>query len=133
MTAVPLSRKTLLMFLVTAICLSVVLYLASRMIVLNSFQNLEEQEVKVDVQRAMNLLDDDLKKLNSTTSDWAFWDDAYDFVQRRNPGFAERNLNYKVLAEINVDIIIYVDPRARWWQGALLTRGPRKRYRSPTP
>ncbi|NPV90040.1 MAG: response regulator [Firmicutes bacterium] len=109
----PLSRKTLLMFLITAVCLSVVLFLSSRAIMLNSYRRLEAESVKVDVQRAMNLLADDLKKLNATTSDWAFWDEAYEFVQWRAPGFADKNLVYKVLAEINVDMMIYVDNSGR--------------------
>ena len=60
--------------------LLVLLYAASRVILLESYVRLEQHDVREHVRRAVNALQHDIENLTRFTNDWAAWDDSYRFV-----------------------------------------------------
>jgi sensor domain CHASE-containing protein len=69
-----------------------VLYAVSRVILIGNFQELEEQYVRQNVERARSALFDDLDALDTMLFDWAAWDSTYVFVQNVNAAYINANL-----------------------------------------
>ena len=91
----------------------VVLYIASQTLIIGSFSDLEKQILTDNVERVSNALHDDITRLNSTTADWAQWDDAYAFIQDGNNDFIRSNLVNSTFSEIKLNIMMFVDTEGR--------------------
>ena len=72
---------------------------------------------RIDVQQALDRaragLDNDDSKLEDFVTDWSAWNQTYDFVRGRNPGYAESMLTTDTLSDFDVDFIVVVDPAGR--------------------
>jgi diguanylate cyclase (GGDEF)-like protein/PAS domain S-box-containing protein len=90
--------------------LLLLLYLAGRNSLLNSFAQLEAQEVGEDVERALTALDTSLLALATTAGDYAAWDDTYAFAGGRLPGYAEANLTPQTLANLGINVLVILGP-----------------------
>ena len=104
-----LRKKTLLLVGATIVGLTGVLYLAARAVLLHSFAHLEEDAAQRNVERSVDALWNDVAELDSKTLDWAAWDDTYTFIADLNDGYAASNLTDSTLANIHVDLIVYID------------------------
>ncbi len=97
---------TALISLVTATCLAASLMLVSRAIVRDRFGELERTEAQLNVDRAVNAINDQAAHLGNTTADWATWDETYDFAVSGNPGYAPNNLSTAALQNLNADLFV---------------------------
>jgi diguanylate cyclase (GGDEF)-like protein/PAS domain S-box-containing protein len=88
-----LYKKTLTIVGLTFVGLIVALYAVSRVIVLGSFAQQEEQDTRQNVERVQSALADNLSALSGTTQDWAWWDDTYAYIQDTNEGYSRSNLS----------------------------------------
>ena len=61
-------------------------------IVQPAFVALERTQALEDSGRARAAIQSELRQLDSVSSDWAVWDDAYAFADNRNPVFIQSNL-----------------------------------------
>ncbi len=59
---------------------------------LDTALSLEQSELSRNLTRARNAVASELLQLETTTLDWAVFDEAYEYLQGQNPRFAERNL-----------------------------------------
>ena len=75
-----LRQKMLLVFATTVAVGMGALYFTSRSLLLSSFQQLEEQQTKQDVQDALDDVDEQYRSLGSVTKDYAYWDRTYNFL-----------------------------------------------------
>ena len=66
-----LRKKVLIVIAATFLSLIVILYLASQIILLNSFNELEEQNTYQNVERALDALSRDFSSLEALAGDWA--------------------------------------------------------------
>lgn len=87
-----LRRKTLAILGATLAGLVIMLFLGSQIIILNSFDHLEKEELKNDVQNARNTLYWDMKDLEKKTADWSVWEETYYFVRDNNSSYASSYL-----------------------------------------
>lgn len=49
----------------------------------------------------------ELNKLFSLTKDWAAWNDAYLFMQNKNPHFEKSNIIKETFINLNIDLLLY--------------------------
>jgi len=99
---------------VAGFCLTAaVIYVSAHYFILDSFVQLEEQEMQRNVDRAVSLLGEELDRVNTTCGDYASWDDAYRFVQDRNRTFVADNLAPETYAKLNLSVIAYYDQEGR--------------------
>ncbi len=98
--------KTLIIIGVTLVSLIILLYTVSRIIVLNSFAQLEERSVHQNVQRVLNAVSDELSNMDAVTIDWAQWDETYAFAQDANSQYMTVNLNNSSFANINMNVVV---------------------------
>ena len=60
---------------------------------------------------------DELAFLERMTKDWANWDDAYHFIQTRDPSFSESNIVDGTFSTLNVNVILFLDEKGAFVAG----------------
>lgn len=103
-----LRHKTLLIIGITIVCVFMALSLMLSSIWLNSFTEIESQQIRRNVERVQNVLADDLAQLNSTLSDWAYRDDTYAFFDNDSLAYMQANLDDATLANLRLNIMLFV-------------------------
>jgi signal transduction histidine kinase len=106
-------RRTSLIVISAFAVLVVVLIVFFRLIVMKSYDSLEAESVRTDVQRVLGALDRQLAALQSTNSDYAFWDDTVEFVTGRYVEYPDDNILDEGLANIGINLIAFFDPAGR--------------------
>jgi PAS domain S-box-containing protein len=104
-----LRRKTLSIVGITIAGLTGILYAASSSILLSSLVKAEEQEATQVVKGALNVFGQTADDFNSRFADWSAWDDNYAFIQNGNKEFIASNLIPEGLANVRVNIAIFVN------------------------
>src|SRR5450830_1691478 len=74
-----------------------------------TYARLDSQNVERQVLRARSYLTYSLETLGRTCSDWAYWDDTYQFVLDHNTAYADSNLTPSSLATIDVNTMVFLD------------------------
>jgi len=87
-----LRKKVLIAIGTTFSGLILILYFVSRDILLETFTHIEEENISQEVKRTLAIFSNELANLDATTSDWAGWDDTYEFIVGRNKDYIEANL-----------------------------------------
>src|SRR5579862_5496552 len=83
-------RKRVPVFLVLiSVSLLLVVAFTSRILLLDSFAQLEDREVRLNAERASNALSDELTDLTQSVTDYANYDRMYAYMLNRDPKFPE--------------------------------------------
>ncbi|MBE9185709.1 PAS domain S-box protein [Microcoleus sp. LEGE 07076] len=104
-----LRRKTLSIVGITIAGLTGILYAASSSILLGSLVKAEEQEATQVVKGALNVFGQTANDFNSRFADWSAWDDTYAFIQNGNKKFIASNLIPEGLANVRVNLAVFVN------------------------
>src|SRR4030067_498381 len=88
--------------------LFLVLMIASRLILLDSFVEIEQSNVRKNVERAINALNGELTHLATVNGDYAGWDDSYQFILNGNKEFLDANLPDTVFPSLRLNMLIYI-------------------------
>jgi PAS domain S-box-containing protein len=104
-----LRKKTLLIIAGTFYGVIILLFFISRTILLESYADLERQSTHRDVDRALASYSRELASLETTTSDWAAWDDTYAFIDDVNEEYIRSNLTDGTFTELGLNLMLYVD------------------------
>ena len=84
-----------------------ILYAITSKIVLGSFVKLEEQNVRTNIKRVHNALQDKLAELGATAGDWAPWNETRDFVLDGNKEYIDNNLISVTLINLKLNFMIF--------------------------
>jgi signal transduction histidine kinase len=84
-----IQQKVPLILALTLVGLLFAVSVTSRVLLLDSFVQLEEREVRLNLQRAHNALLDDLADVSRPVRDYSTYDRMYAFMVNRDPTFAE--------------------------------------------
>ncbi|GIV98466.1 MAG: hypothetical protein KatS3mg057_3123 [Herpetosiphonaceae bacterium] len=104
-----LRLKTLMIVSVTIVGLLFILAIPLRIVLLDSFIQLEEQSVQTNVERVVSALSEDLERLGDVATDYAAWDDTYAFVEDSNPDYIEANMVDETFINIRVNLLMILD------------------------
>lgn len=104
-----LRKKTLLIMGAILVSLIGILYAVQPNILLHSFADLERQNSKKNVGRALNALSDDISGLVTMTNDWATWDDTYNFIEDGNEAYIEANPTNATIEGLRVNVMFFVN------------------------
>ncbi len=105
-----LYKKTLLVIGATLIGLVVILYVASRTILMGGFEELETRIAIRDVGRILEAIDADLSSLELLAGDWAAWDDTYEFIEDLNQAYIDSNLVDETFIDARLNLILFIKP-----------------------
>ena len=108
-----LRRKTFFVISAALAGFVLLLYGASRLILLDSYHQLEANAVIADTERIAKTIADNLDQLGRTTIDWAHWDDTYEFVRGEYDDYVSDNLGDEVLVNLGLNFMIYQDNDGR--------------------
>ncbi|MFA4953868.1 MAG: CHASE4 domain-containing protein [Patescibacteria group bacterium] len=86
-----------------------VFYVLAGVTIDRTYARLDSENVERQVLRAHSYLSYSLDMLGHTCSDWAYWDDTYEFVVDHNTAYADSNLTPSSLTTIDVDIMVFLD------------------------
>jgi PAS domain S-box-containing protein len=87
-----LQEKTSLVLVILLVLVIVVISAFITIISLSSYSALEQEYVSRDINQAVNKINDESATLSSLVSDWAPWDDTYDFINGDKPDYIKNNL-----------------------------------------
>ena len=93
-------KKTLLITGITFLCLSLVLGVVLCTWLVSSFDRLEDEDLRENVTRAANALQDECRGFNVVAHEWAVWDDMHQFATDRNEAFERSNLVESAFASV---------------------------------
>ncbi len=69
------------------------------------FTRIEKLEAIKSLGRVETLIRSKVRTLESTTKDYAQWDETWNYIRGKNPGFCETNLTSQVLENIGIDFV----------------------------
>ena len=101
-------RSALVVAIVTALALGVLLAF-DRLVLVSSFQEFEDSEVRGDVTRVIRGVDAECRRLEVLISDWAQWDDSYEFMRTRSRAFVVSNLSSNILDDLDLAAMVFID------------------------
>jgi len=125
----PFQKKLLLTILASLILLNLVVIAGSRLILLDSFLQIEQQAVEANLLRVANAVRNDAQTLGVLCRDWSFWDDTYKFVQDLNPEYISSNLGDETLVELSLNALLFFDSAGKLVFG----KGMDLKEESPVP
>ncbi|KGF72200.1 hypothetical protein DO97_11660 [Neosynechococcus sphagnicola sy1] len=93
--------------------LTAVLYATSFAIVLNRYQQVEEQEMRLNVIRTLEALQNELETLQVTSTDYSAWDDTYDFMETPSQEYLVSNYTYLTIVQLQLNLLLLVSSNGR--------------------
>lgn len=99
-------------FLVITVMFSILvasLILVARYVFLDSLKQVEDNLMKQNVERVENVFSHTVSGLESTTSDWASWDDTYKFVTDVDDDYIENNLVDDTFNTLSLNFMLFYD------------------------
>lgn len=104
-------RRQLKLVVIIGLSLSalfLVLLIASRLILLDSFVEIENGSVNRNVEQVVNALNGELTHLATLNGDYAGWDDSYQFIIDGNREFIGENMPDTVLGQLKLNIVVFI-------------------------
>src|SRR5690349_16950088 len=84
---------------------------ASRYLILRKFENIEQNDVSRSIEVMRKSLVAKNTEIESTSRDWARWDDMYSYTSSLDPTFESENFSETGLDELNVDLVWLLDAK----------------------
>ena len=95
-------------------------YAVQREVILPSFESLEADLARTDMERVTRAIDGELAQLQTFCADWGNWLDTYQYMAGRNAGFIEENMTPSTIVAAGLDVVAFVDKEGRFvWRKGL--------------
>ena len=101
-----------LVLLAVALCAGGAL-VGARYIVQDSFSRLETEHAQREGERAKRVLNQQVQGLSATTQDYAYWEDAVEFVLGRRPDFLVDNFGTDNMGSLGITGVLVTDGQGR--------------------
>jgi sensor domain CHASE-containing protein len=105
-------------------------YAVQREVMLPSFESLEEDLARTDMERVARALEDEAQQLLLFCADWGNWLETYRFMAGEQPEFIEDNMTPATLEAARLDFVAYLDAQGASSGGRVSI--PTAARRSPT-
>jgi len=94
-------------------------YAVQRAVILPSFEALEADLARTDMERLTRAIDSDLAQFQAFGVDWGNWLEPYNFMVGKEPDFVANNLSKAGIESSRLELVAFVDADARfvWRQG----------------
>lgn len=104
-----LRSRTLLAGGVIIGLLIVLTYLVLSTIISQSFTELEKKESKLNAERVVKALEQQMRSQLASTRDYSEWDDTYNYVVSHDPAYLADNFDLAVYENLNISLIMILD------------------------
>lgn len=75
----------------------------------SGFEKIEDDQLEKDLRRVQSATEELLLQAENRLTDWAQWDDAWNFMRSQDPQFIKSNLSQEVLAGTDYDWVLFFD------------------------
>lgn len=107
-------RYTTVVFGTIVLCVFVVAsYFVSRSVIVNGFEAIEDDQAETDSNRAVNAINNVVNYLDNLSGDWAYWDDAYEFIQNNNESFIRSNLTAESFIKQKIAFVVFINSEGK--------------------
>ena len=100
--------KALLIIGLTLLGLVLILYFVLSNISTRGFSELETKVARQNVGRSISAIYNDIADIDKLTSDWAWWDDTYAFIEDDNDKYREANLVDTTFSGLELSLALYI-------------------------
>jgi sensor domain CHASE-containing protein len=116
---VSLYAKVVLLLCVLFATYGAVDYAVQREVILPSFERLEADLARTDMERVRRAIEGELDQLQTFCADWGNWLETYEFMAGDKPEFIEENMTPATLDAAGLDAVAFVDRDGRflWRRG----------------
>jgi PAS domain S-box-containing protein len=104
-----LQKKTLLVFSILLCIVLAALIIFISAITLSNYSALEQQYVEQNLDQARKMLDDEIRTLDTITTDWGPWDDTYNFVLGTKADYVQTNLLPETYHNLHLNLVVITD------------------------
>jgi len=98
--------------LLSLIGLLAIVFITVRPLIMRGFAEEEQRYAREKMEQVCAILQVKMKTLEYTISDWAVWDDTWNFVQSLNENYIASNLNYLTMENLNLNFMVFLDTHA---------------------
>ena len=114
-----LSTKVVIALYAVFAVYGLIYYTIQRQVIQPSFESLEADSARTDMERVTRALDRELTQLMTFSADWGNWIDTYQFMADRNQDFIRINMNPSFLNSSDIELVALLDGSGRyaWRQG----------------
>ena len=111
----PLSvRSKILLALVTSVvALSLTVYFISTQVLLTSYLTIEREAMAEDLRRASDAIQEFESQQMIKLSDWASWDEAYEFADTKDSTWSDETIYATGLANLDINAMVWADPEGK--------------------
>lgn len=117
-SSIPVSRLWAIIVLLVACIISV--YFVMHHMIYAGFARIEREQAAQDLARCCDAIRSEGAHLDQLCGDWALWDDTYQFMENRNAGYLQVNVDWPTLEKISgVNVLLFCqgDGEIIWAQG----------------
>lgn len=104
-----LQHRTLLMVAATLGGFFVISFAASQLILRKGFADIEQDDSRQRMERALAALNSQIDKVDAVAADWSAWDDTYDFMTTRSERYIKATLVKQSFVGADLNAIAYID------------------------
>lgn len=112
-----LRRKLVLFIGMAILVLLVVQYFFSNFILLTSIETIEREDTYKNVGRVLNAFSQEEARLNISVSDWARWNDTYEFVQGNLSEYPTQNLMDETFENFQINVMLFINRSGQFVYG----------------
>jgi PAS domain S-box-containing protein len=88
-------------------------YTVLQLVILPSFEQVENTEAGKNLDRVLNALNTELQELRANAGDYANWDDSYAFVNGQDNGFEQANATPVSMTHLDLAVFAVLDRQGR--------------------
>lgn len=103
------TNKAILIIWIGLVVFILVLHAFLCNFVIANARDLERRQTVEDLERVRLAILRTVLRIARSVADWAQWDDTYDFVTTRNPGFIQNYLTEVSYRTLNIDLMVFFD------------------------
>lgn len=102
-------RKVLLLYLLTALCVLGLLLAGAREILLERFAQLERDQVRTNMDRVLNGIENTLEGIQATAKDYGNWDDTYAYLAEPSEAYIKANFVDATFMNLKLEVVVLAD------------------------
>ena len=77
------------------------------------FKDLENDNARNNMQRTLNALQQEQTNLDILLSDWASWDDTYEYIENLNSDYEEANIAPSAFETLRLNLMIFINKKGK--------------------
>ncbi|MFD3162990.1 CHASE4 domain-containing protein [Herpetosiphon sp. NSE202] len=118
-----LRRQTTIVLVTSLVLLVIVLIFPLRILLLQSFAELETSSMQTDLDRVANALQAEQNRLDTALVSWSTWDDTYAFIEAPAADYISNNVGDDVFASYKLNLMAFLNQQQALIYGRMADAG----------